>query len=273
MPETDTTQEKASEGLWEKLLAAQKSAQKVEKRGENKAQGYTYAQASDVIEEAHRALHEAGLVAYITPGERSAREITSQGGSAGLFVTLEASLVIADPATRDESIVIGAVGTGVDYPGDKAIYKALTGAAKYAYASALGIPFGDDPEGETGGSGQERAPASDAPATGPQKGSITRILNRAGVSEALRFELVEAVGGKPLTKAGASAILDRIAPVQDDPAALTAAVEALMVEANVTPPSDIPADTEGLPEVEVDQSTEPLTLEQRAEPVDPVRDD
>ena len=52
-----------------------------------------------------------------------------------------------------ESFTLPWIGYGHDKPGDKAIYKGITGAKKYFLASLLEIPFvGADPE-------QDAAPA------------------------------------------------------------------------------------------------------------------
>lgn len=228
--------------LFEKFLDAQSKAQAVGKQGHNQKQNYKYARAEDVIAEAQRALHEAGLVGWMAHGEVTSHEVTSQGGSAGLFVSLASTLVVVDPSDPAHRVEIPAHGTGVDYPGDKAVYKAMTGAAKYAYASALGIPFGDDPEEETGGSGQERAPRNDV-ASPAQKRAITTILNKAGIEREFQRQIVHAVAGDPPTKRGASEILDLIAgDTADDPKALANAVETLIARSGVIPPSDIPAD-------------------------------
>lgn len=239
------TTDNARAKLYAKLLKAQTAASAVEKKGRNTEQGYAYAQASDVIEEAQRALHEAGLVGFMVPheGEVEQTELQARSGAAGLFVTLVASLRIADPDTGEE-IELSFRGTGIDYPGDKAIYKAMTGAAKYAYASVLGIPFGDDPEADTAGAAQPREPRTSGVEASPaQKRAITTIMNRAGVAKEFQREIVHALAGDPPTKTGASAILDEIAgDTADDPAALKAAIARLVDRAGVQPPSDIPAD-------------------------------
>lgn len=234
-------------GLYAKLLDAQTKAHAVEKKGQNKDQGYSYAQASDVIEEAQKALHEAGLVGYMQHGEVIDREVESQRGSAGLFVTIISTLVVVDPETGDD-LRVEVQGTGVDYPGDKAVYKAMTGAAKYAYASVLGIPFGDDPEAETGGAGQARKTGSSGKEASPaQKRAVTTILRKANVGDELARAIVHAVAGDPPTMGGMSEILDLIKPVAEEPENLAAAVDKLAErakEAGAEVPSDVPGHEE-----------------------------
>ena len=240
--------------LFAKLLVAQSNAQTVEKAGRNQAQNYRYARAEDVIAEAQRALHEANLVGYMEPtGDPDEQAIESSGGTGGLFVRLRARLVIVDP-DDGARLTIPAFGTGVDYPGDKATYKALTGAAKYAYAAALGIPFGDDPEDEA--VAKDRKPAAgaraqaDEPATPAQKRAITTILRRNGVSDAAMKSIVDHHGGDPLTKAGASTILDRIAGDKSAEATLEEIGRMIAELPGDKVPTDIPADDADLPPAE-----------------------
>lgn len=243
-----TTKKTGRAGLFAKLLEAAREANAVDKRGQNTGQGYAYAQASDVIAEAQRALHTAGLVAFMVPGEIEEREIQAQSGQGGLFVTILSTLTIVDPDDPEHPLELTVKGTGVDYPGDKAIYKAMTGAAKYAYASALGIPFGDDPEADNAGSGQARKSRPTGDATPNQKRAITRILNRAGVPKEVQTVLVHDLAGDPVSFDGASAILDVITV---DEALLEAAVDSLFDsagdearEARASGAANLPADTE-----------------------------
>ena len=252
-----------------KLLEAQRAAGAVGKQGRNEDQGYDYARAEDVIAEAQRALHEAGLVGYMRPGEVESTGVQSRSGTAGLFVTLHAVLVIADPESG-EVLEIAAHGTGTDYPGDKAVYKALTGAAKYAYASALGIPFGDDPEDSTSTSpeARETSQRGGVEATPAQKRALTVALNKVGMSREMQAWLVHTLAGDPPAKAGISRMLDQVVEPSKagDDERLRAAVDALvgLAEAEAPPPSDVPADTEGLDEAPsgpADDEAEPTPFE------------
>lgn len=265
-------------GLLAKLLVAQTAATAVEKKGRNQSQNYDYARAEDVIAEAQEALHGADLVGYMRPGGVDATEITSSSGNAGLFVTLLAELVIADPDSG-EVFEIPARGTGVDYPGDKAYYKALTGASKYAYASVLGIPFGDDPENET--QSTERKPSAGARSHGreaspAQKGAITKALRRHGITDEGIKQIVEAFSAT--TSAGASELLDAIYGGRDVDRT-DEEIEMAVAELRAThvTASDVPIDDEGLPPADPEQPSlddeppmedDPDSLEARAESPD-----
>ncbi|HUB98852.1 MAG TPA: ERF family protein [Solirubrobacterales bacterium] len=138
-------------GLYSKLVEAAKAAGSVDKKGKNTAQNYEYARAEDVIDAASKALTGAGLALIPTMGEvETLREYTTKSGGFGLMVRVEMIYKVVDPDST-ESVEMRYCGTGSDAPGDKAIYKAVTGAAKYFYAGLLGIGFGADPEDESGG--------------------------------------------------------------------------------------------------------------------------
>lgn len=190
----------AKKGLGAKLLVAQIAAGNVPKRGHNQKQNYDYVRAEDVIDHASQALHDAGLVCSMSFGEPVVREITSRGGGAGLLVTLPATLRIIDPDTG-ETHETDSCGMGSDYPGDKAVYKAMTGATKYAYAAALGIGFGDDPEDEAPSrtaavtATAQPVQRSERPVTGKQKGLIHALSEKAGLSDDEQKAIAQWVGG------------------------------------------------------------------------------
>jgi hypothetical protein len=156
------TPPKQQSGLHKKLITAAKSVNGVEKKGQNAQQGYAYARAEDVIAVASQALTGVDLSVVPTMGEvETIREYETRGGSYGVTVRVEMLYTVVDPDTGEE-LLRRYLGTGSDAPGDKAIYKAVTGAAKYFYAGLLGIGFGADPENETGGEGAEPVRAASA---------------------------------------------------------------------------------------------------------------
>lgn len=68
-------------------------------------------------------------------------DMSSRGGASGKFVTAVFFFRVIDGETG-KGFVTRRIGTATDYPGDKAIYKAETGATKYFLASLLGMPLG-----------------------------------------------------------------------------------------------------------------------------------
>ena len=188
MPAEETTTKSGQKtngkpgALATKLALAAASVANVEKKGKNTAQNYDYVQAEDIAKAAHVALQDAGLVCEFQTTSATETPIKSNRGSDGLIVFVTGQLIVTDPDSG-ESISREAAGSGSDYPGDKAIYKAMTGARKYALIHLLGIPIGDDPdEGKGNGSGNGAA--------GPAKpaGTITAGMARALVDRAWKVD-------------------------------------------------------------------------------------
>lgn len=257
----------APDPLLEKLLTASRDANPVAKAGENKAQSYNYARAEDVIAEARRALHAAGLVAVIDCKPAGSSEITSSSGSRGLLVRVDATLRVLDPSSG-RAMAINGAGTGTDYPGDKAVYKAMTGAAKYLYASALGIPFGDDPES---GEHVERSAASSPPA-GPPKGFSGPDQSSAFVGalgEAVRSDEERQAVLRAVNAALTATQIDNAGSQLLNPKHRSGAVRKLRELAGLEPLDLSVPDTRDLPDVDaaVANSQAPLHVEERP-PVD-----
>ena len=81
------------------------------------------------------------------------------------------------------------LGTATDYPGDKAIFKAETGATKYFLSALLSIPMGDGSDPETtdhGGGGAKVDRKSTKPASDKQKALFKDLMGKANL-----FEFVE----------------------------------------------------------------------------------
>lgn len=131
--------------LTAKLVAASLAVENVEKRGRNDQQKYDYVRADDVAAAATRVLLSYGVLCEFEVLASVSTPTKSKSGTDGLIVTVEAQLVVTDSETG-EVTTLRTEGSGSDYPGDKAIYKAMTGARKYAFIHLLGIPIGDDPE-------------------------------------------------------------------------------------------------------------------------------
>ena len=157
-------------GLWPKLLKAQRDAGSIEKKGENEHQHYKYVRAEDVIRTASEVLTGAGLLALIEGYEIEKAEGKTSSNKRSLEVTARGKLIIVDPDSGDR-VEFPIIGTGTDSPGDKAIYKAITGGLKYAWGQVFALAFGDDPEDSSSpgaqGAADQRAAGDAAPPYGP----------------------------------------------------------------------------------------------------------
>lgn len=127
-----------------KILKVISSLHGVEQKGYNNYQKYNYTRQEDVINAIRPLLVENGLV--ILPEVIQEESIIVEGRGVILSkVTVEFKVIDIDSG---DSIVIKSKGYGID-SGDKAIYKAITGAEKYFYMKTflIGTP-NDDAEAD-----------------------------------------------------------------------------------------------------------------------------
>lgn len=136
----------SSAKLYQKFLAVQQQLKPLEKSGKNEFHRYAYATASDVLEPVREVCNASGLILF-------ASVIDSRVERGQAWVNVK--LTCADPETG-ESIECLAVGYSEEWSskdnkptGDKAIYKAETGALKYAVRLMFCLPSEDDPEKES----------------------------------------------------------------------------------------------------------------------------
>ena len=129
--------------LFKKLLNVQKHLKPVAESGKNTFQKYKYATSIDVLEPVKKTCNEFGLFIYLDVVDSQI-----EPGRA----TCKICLTVVDSDTG-ESLSITAFGHAEDWShkenrptGDKAIYKAITGATKYAVRAMFVLPSSDDPE-------------------------------------------------------------------------------------------------------------------------------
>jgi hypothetical protein len=147
-------------GLAAKMAAAMGEIGRVQKRGHNQAQGYKYARADDVAEEARAVLSKYGIAVYPDVLDYGIREVEGKNGK--IRITWAKVAWTFSDAETGESRTINVPGEGQD-SGDKGIYKAITGSMKYVLMAGFLIPTGEgDPEhdeDEKPATGKPKAPA------------------------------------------------------------------------------------------------------------------
>ena len=116
----------------------------VAKTGTNSAQGYKFVQASAVADKVREQLVKFNVSMTPTQIDVISEGLTPSGKQA--LLTLRFTWTLTD-GDSGETISFQSVGTGAD-SGDKAAYKAATGALKYALLTGFLIPTGDDPEAD-----------------------------------------------------------------------------------------------------------------------------
>jgi len=140
--------EKQERKLVSKLAKVMETVKYIEKRGYNKFHKYNYATESDVSEKVREVLAEEKVIMLPDVVEHTTREHVNQRGNKEYISTVTVKFTFIDGETGEE-LSIHSVGEGQD-AGDKAVYKAITGATKYALMKAFMIPTGDDPEQDYG---------------------------------------------------------------------------------------------------------------------------
>lgn len=135
-----------SQKIAAKLASVMKDVDVVLKGGENKAQNYKYVRATDVANEVRKALGKHGVAfTYEVLSERF-WDAQTRSGSTQFYCSLHVKGTFHD-AESGESLESSVVGWGAD-TGDKAPYKALTGALKYIMRCTYLIPDENDPEND-----------------------------------------------------------------------------------------------------------------------------
>lgn len=116
----------------------------VSKTGTNSAMGYKFVQASAVADKVREQLVKFNVSMTPTNIDVISDGVTPSGKQT--LMTLRFTWTLTD-GDSGETLSFQSVGTGADM-GDKAAYKAATGALKYALLTAFLIPTGDDPEAD-----------------------------------------------------------------------------------------------------------------------------
>jgi hypothetical protein len=132
--------------LRQKLAEVRRRIGYVQKRGHNELFNYSYVTAADIAGAVGDILAELGVV-VVPRLESIAHEPAPSGridGERLTRVVMNYSFVDVDTA---EEITVKVAGEGLD-AGDKAPYKAMTGALKYALLQSFLLATGDDPEDE-----------------------------------------------------------------------------------------------------------------------------
>lgn len=137
------TIENPQKNLMNKLVDITSTIDRIPKNGHNDFHHYDYALESDIKDVVRKEMTERGLQMIPNELSRTITQISSKNGSQQL-VSLEVEYTIFD-AESGESVKMKGYGDGQD-SGDKAVYKAKTGALKYALTTLFMIPTGDDPE-------------------------------------------------------------------------------------------------------------------------------
>jgi len=158
--------------LRRKLAEVRRRIGYVQKRGFNERNNYSYVTAADLAGAVGDILAELGVV--IVP---SLESIAYEAGRAGGEISRSAQVVMSYTFTdvdTGEAITAKVAGQGLD-SGDKAPYKAMTGALKYALLQSFLLATGDDPEDERIAAGN-----GDHPISAEQVRELKSLIDETG---------------------------------------------------------------------------------------------
>jgi len=134
--------------LFAKLKQIQTEVQTVEKQGENKFSHYSYVMLGTILNRVNGLLDKHGIV--ITQSEISSEaglEFTDNGYYSTGHVRLR---TVATDSETGESTAVESSGFAADKNGDKALFKATTGARKYGLTMLLKLHWDSvEPEEDT----------------------------------------------------------------------------------------------------------------------------
>ena len=129
--------------LRQKLAEVRRRIGYVQKRGQNERFNYSYVTAADIAGSVGDILAELGVVVIPRLEDISYESAVGRGeGSRMARVVMAYTFADVD---SEEEVITKVAGQGLD-PRDKAPYKAMTGALKYALLQSFLLATGDDPE-------------------------------------------------------------------------------------------------------------------------------
>ena len=132
--------------LRQKLALVRRRLGYIQKRGHNELHNYTYVTAADLAGAVGDILAELGILVVPRLESISHESVRNPGSEKEHLTHVVMSYSFVDVDTAEE-ITVKVAGEGVD-AGDKAPYKAMTGALKYALLQSFLLATGDDPEDE-----------------------------------------------------------------------------------------------------------------------------
>jgi ERF superfamily len=132
--------------LRQKLAEVRRRIGYVQKRGHNERFGYSYVTAADIAGAVGDLLSQLGVVVIPSLESISYEPVRTSNGQIERVAHVVMTYTFTD-VDSGEAVTVKVPGEGLD-AGDKAPYKAMTGALKYALLQSFLLATGDDPEDE-----------------------------------------------------------------------------------------------------------------------------
>ena len=118
----------------------------IQKRGHNTFHKYRYAKDTDISTAFSKAFRDHQVFMFSSIVDRQCHSYKTRGDKDSFLITVQLEVTFVD-AESGESFKTTFYGDGSDSD-DKAVYKAITGAQKYALMKTFLVATGDDPEKE-----------------------------------------------------------------------------------------------------------------------------
>jgi len=178
--------------LRQKLAEVRRRIGYIQKRGHNERFNYSYVTAADIAGAIGDILAELGVV-VIPSLENITYESAASRGETTRIARVVMAYTFADVDSGEE-IVAKVAGQGLD-AGDKAPYKAMTGALKYALLQSFLLATGDDPEDERMDT-RLIAPGSERPINTDEVHELEKLIAETGTDpqRVLAYYKVAALG-------------------------------------------------------------------------------
>ena len=132
-----------------KMIKIMSDVEFIQKNGFNQFHRYKYATEADVVSAFAKALRNNNVFMFQSILDRSCITYKTRGDKDSFLVTVKMEITFVD-ADSGESFTSIFYGDGSDSD-DKGVYKAITGAQKYALMKTFLVETGDDPERDSGG--------------------------------------------------------------------------------------------------------------------------
>lgn len=180
----------AKRSLVRKLAEVMAEIGWVEKRGKNTFFNYAYATESDILAVLRPSLGKRGIFIQTLIDKEVTTDTGRTEGAKNdkVYQTNIWTRHIFHDGESGETMTINGMGRGEDRA-DKGIYKALTGAMKYAMSKAFLVSSGDDPEKEEADEEQQPGQNSNKPAGGVRRASDSKA--EAGTTQEFDAQITE----------------------------------------------------------------------------------
>jgi hypothetical protein len=162
--------------LRQKLAEVRRRIGYIQKRGHNERFNYSYVTAADIAGSVGDILSELGVI-VIPSLENITYESTAGRGETTRMARVVMAYTFSDVDSGEE-ITAKVAGQGLD-SGDKAPYKAMTGALKYALLQSFLLATGDDPEDERVDA-RFTASGSDRPISADEVHELEKLIGDTG---------------------------------------------------------------------------------------------